>query len=48
VTITLGATSEVSSEVLDGELAVGDAIILNPPTVFEQGGPPPFARGGGQ
>jgi HlyD family secretion protein len=46
VNIKLGASADVSSQVIDGELKVGDLIILNPPAQFEQGGPPPFARGG--
>jgi len=44
VKVTLGASSETMSEVLDGELSVGDQIILNPPTVFDQSGPPPFVQ----
>jgi len=44
VEITLGASSETSSQVLDGNLKEGDAIVLNPPTVFEQNGPPPFVN----
>jgi len=44
VEITLGASSETMSEVTEGELKEGDQIILNPPTVFEQNGPPPFVR----
>ena len=46
VNIKLGASADTTSQVLEGDLKVGDAIILNPPTQFEQGGPPPFARGG--
>jgi len=42
VEITLGASSETMSEVIAGELKAGDQIVLNPPTVFEQNGPPPF------
>lgn len=39
VEITLGATSDAFSEVLDGDLAAGDSIVLNPPTQFDdQGG----------
>ncbi len=45
VNITLGASSETASEVLEGELEVGELIIINPPTEFEQNGPPPFVRG---
>lgn len=44
VNIKLGASSDTTSEVLEGELAVGDAIVLNPPLVFDNNGPPPFAR----
>jgi HlyD family secretion protein len=44
VNITLGATSDVASEVVAGDLQQGDAIVLNPPTVFDQNGPPPFIR----
>jgi len=44
VEITLGASSEAMSEVIAGELNEGDQIILNPPTVFEQNGPPPFVQ----
>lgn len=44
VRITLGASSETMSEVTGGELKAGDEIILNPPTVLEQGGPPPFIQ----
>jgi HlyD family secretion protein len=44
VNITLGATSDVASEVVAGDLQQGDAIVLNPPTVFDQNGPPPFMR----
>lgn len=42
--ITLGASSDTFSQVLDGELQVGDVIVLNPPTVFNTDGPPPFVR----
>jgi HlyD family secretion protein len=44
VPITLGASSETYSEVIEGELRVGDEVILNPPTVFEQNGPPPWVN----
>jgi HlyD family secretion protein len=46
VQIELGASSETSSEVTGGELKEGDPIVLNPPTVFDQNGPPPFVRRG--
>jgi HlyD family secretion protein len=42
VEITLGATSDTVSEVIDGDLKVGDQIILNPPMDFSSGGHPPF------
>jgi HlyD family secretion protein len=45
VKITLGATSDTNSQVLEGDLAVGDEIILNPPEqLFEFGRPPSFMR----
>ena len=44
VEIRLGASSDENSEVLEGELKEGDTIVLNPPTVFEQNGPPPFVQ----
>jgi len=45
VAIQIGASSDISSQVLDGELQIGDLIVLNPPTVFEGNGPPPFVQG---
>lgn len=42
VQITLGASSESMSEVVDGDLKAGDQIVLNPPTIFEGRGGPPF------
>lgn len=45
VTIEIGASSDTSSQVIGGELQIGDLIVLNPPTVFESNGPPPFVRG---
>jgi HlyD family secretion protein len=44
VEITLGASSETHSQLLEGDLQEGDQIVLNPPTIFEQNGPPPFVR----
>jgi HlyD family secretion protein len=44
IAVTLGSTSESTSEVIDGELKVGDIVVLNPPVEFEQNGPPGFAR----
>ena len=40
VEITLGASSDTESEVVDGELQIGDLIVLNPPQNYEAGGPP--------
>ena len=45
VEITLGASSESDSEVLVGDLQVGDLIVLNPPLIFSQNGPPGFVQG---
>ena len=42
VKIKLGVSSEAVSQVLDGDLTEGDLIVLNPPLVFEQDGPPGF------
>lgn len=39
VPIELGASSDTMSEVLSGELQVGDLIVLNPPAVFETNNP---------
>lgn len=39
VKIRLGASSDIESQVLEGELSAGDLIILNPPSVFEGNGP---------
>jgi HlyD family secretion protein len=44
VEIELGASSETTSEVVEGEINIGDQIVLNPPTVFSQNGPPPFVQ----
>jgi HlyD family secretion protein len=46
VKIDIGASSDAMSQITGGDLEVGAQIILNPPTVFEQNGPPPFVRGG--
>jgi HlyD family secretion protein len=44
VEVNLGASSETMSEVLESDLAAGDQIVLNPPTQFDQNGPPPFVQ----
>ncbi|MCK5053870.1 MAG: efflux RND transporter periplasmic adaptor subunit, partial [Anaerolineales bacterium] len=46
--VVLGATSDLYSEVLEGEVNVGDEIILNPPSfIFEAGESPGFMGGMG-
>ena len=47
VEITLGSSSDTDSEVVGGDLKVGDVIVLNPPLIFSQNGPPGFVRGMG-
>ncbi len=42
VPIVLGASSDAESQVVEGDLAVGDLIVLNPPLELEQGGPGSF------
>jgi HlyD family secretion protein len=44
VDIRLGSTSDVNSEVLEGDFAAGDLIILNPPATMGSSG----SMGGGQ
>ncbi|MCJ7700152.1 MAG: efflux RND transporter periplasmic adaptor subunit [Anaerolineales bacterium] len=34
IAITLGASSDINSELLDSDLAVGDLVVLNPPSNF--------------
>jgi HlyD family secretion protein len=46
VTVVLGASSDSASQVLSGDLKVGDPIVLNPPIVFSQTGPPGFVGRG--
>jgi HlyD family secretion protein len=38
VKITLGATSDTESEVIDGELVAGDQSVLNPPQILDPSG----------
>lgn len=45
IEITLGASSDLYSEVVSGDISVGALVILNPPVVFETNGPPPFVQG---
>jgi HlyD family secretion protein len=44
VNISIGASSDDVSEILEGDLAEGDTLVLNPPTEFNfgSGGRPPF------
>jgi HlyD family secretion protein len=44
VRVTLGASSDLESEVVDGDLKSGDVVVLNPPQVFDTNGPPPFVQ----
>jgi len=44
VQVTLGASSDLESEVVDGSLRSGDTVVLNPPQVFDTNGPPPFIQ----
>ena len=48
VEVTLGASSDTHSQVIDGNLQVGDEIVLNPPQDFfgTNGGGSPFGMGG--
>jgi multidrug efflux pump subunit AcrA (membrane-fusion protein) len=46
IEITLGASSDIESQVLDGNLKVGDLIVLNPPQdIFGSNGGNPFGMG---
>jgi len=46
VAVQLGASSDLYSEVMDGELAVGDQVVLNPPSyIFDPNQEPPFVQG---
>ncbi len=46
VSVTLGASSDTESQVLDGDLHDGDQIVLNPPQdIFGTGGGGPFGVG---
>jgi HlyD family secretion protein len=44
VEVELGVSSDLDSQVLSGDLKAGDPIILNPPLVIDQNGPPAFLR----
>jgi HlyD family secretion protein len=50
IEITLGASSDRFSQLVEGDLQTGDLIVLNPPIDFFSGGPPGgggFGNGGG-
>ena len=44
VRVSLGASSDLESEILDGDVRSGDVVVLNPPQVFDTNGPPPFVQ----
>lgn len=44
VRLTLGSSSDTSSQVISGDLKEGDEIVLNPPLVFDTSGPPSFMQ----
>ena len=44
VDVTLGASSDTMSQLIQGDIQPGEQIVLNPPAVFEQNGPPPFVQ----
>jgi len=44
VKITIGATSESFSELVEGDLTEGDIVVLNPPADISGQGGPPFMR----
>jgi len=46
VKIRLGATSDINSEVVGGDLKIGDLIILNPPATFNSSPSRPGGSGG--
>jgi HlyD family secretion protein len=47
VAVTLGASSDTYSQLLEGDLEPGNVIVLNPPIDFFSGGPPGGGFGGG-
>lgn len=44
ITIKIGASNDAVSEVVEGDLTEGAAVVLNPPVQFSNDGPPPFAQ----
>jgi HlyD family secretion protein len=46
VVIKIGATSDVNSEILEGDVKAGDIVVLNPPSeLLSAGGQPAFMGG---
>ncbi|NIS82308.1 MAG: efflux RND transporter periplasmic adaptor subunit [Anaerolineales bacterium] len=48
VSVRLGVSSEMYSQVLEGDLQEGDRVVLNPPMVFDSPGEHPGFFGGGR
>ena len=44
VRVTLGSSSDLESEITEGDIRTGEVIVLNPPQIFETNGPPPFVQ----
>ena len=44
VPVEFGASSDVNSEIVSGDLQEGDQVVLNPPMELITGGPPAFVR----
>jgi HlyD family secretion protein len=44
VEVRLGSSSDTMSVLVDGDVQVGEQLILNPPATFETSGGPPFMR----
>ena len=45
VLVGTGASSDTETQITEGELEIGDFVVLNPPSFFQSnGGPPPFVR----
>jgi HlyD family secretion protein len=42
IPVVLGVSSDAYSQILEGEVRVGDLIVLNPPIEFDTSGPPSF------
>jgi HlyD family secretion protein len=44
VEVRLGSSSDTMSVLVDGDIQVGELLVLNPPATFETSGGPPFMR----